>query len=68
SSSASRNKFATPINQGIKLFLNPDISVKAGSEIEVTQYGITKVFDCSSQPIVYESHQEIELTLKDRYA
>lgn len=38
---ASNNGVAVAIEQTIKLFINPDITIKAGSKIVVTQYGET---------------------------
>lgn len=49
-------------NQSIKLFLSPEIVVKSGSRITVTQCGITETFGFSSISKVYETHQVIELT------
>lgn len=43
------------------LFINPDIKIKPGSIIEVTQYGVTRKFIRSGEPFVYETHQEIVL-------
>lgn len=47
--------------QEITLFLSPDVEIKSGSKIEVTQRGQTKAFTNSSEPRIYESHQEITL-------
>jgi len=43
------------------LFINPDIKIKPGSIIEVTQYGATRKFIRSGEPFIYETHQEIVL-------
>ena len=50
-------------SQGIKLFLAPEIMVKSGSKIIVTQDGVTSEYSTSSQPAVYCTHQEIVLEL-----
>lgn len=47
--------------QTIKLFLSPDISIKPGSKITVTQEGITADYTYSGIPAVYPTHQEIAL-------
>lgn len=47
--------------QGAKLFCSPDIVIKAGSKIEVTQSNMTKAYKNSSVPAVYDTHQEIFL-------
>lgn len=53
------------LTQTIKLFIDPDIIVKAGSRIDVTQNGTTVSYEASGQPKKYSNHQEIELTMKD---
>ncbi len=50
-------------NQSIKLFLAPEIEVKVGSIITITQHGVTNTYQCSGVPIKRESHQSIELEL-----
>ncbi len=49
--------------QVVKLFCSPDITIKPGSRITVTQEGRTTVFEASGAPAVYASHQEILLTV-----
>ena len=56
------------VTQEIKLFVSPDVEIKSGSKIEVTQNGITKAYTNSSEPIIYETHQEITLKLFERWA
>lgn len=43
------------------LFINPDIEIKPGSKIVVTQYGATREYKRSGEPFIYETHQEIVL-------
>lgn len=59
---------ASPIMQTAKLFLAPEIQVKAGSKLLVTQNGITTAYQRSGQPVVYGSHQEINLMLFEGWA
>jgi hypothetical protein len=54
--------------QKIKLFISPNIVIKPGSKITVTQNGITSDYTYSSVPSVYLSHQEIVLELFKEYA
>lgn len=49
--------------QAIKLFLAPEVVIRAGSKIAVTQDDRTVVYASSGQPAIYASHQEIELML-----
>jgi hypothetical protein len=46
-----------------KLFLAPEIVVKPGSKLKVTQAGRTECYVRSGEPAVYGSHQEIVLEL-----
>lgn len=67
--SHSSNSTSTPrdfpdAEQGIKLFLAPEYDIPIGSEITVTQAGITQTFNCSSEPLKFFTHQEINLKLK----
>ena len=51
------------ISQCVKLFIAPDIVIKAGSKITVTQNGVTTAYTRSGQPAIYSNHQEISLEL-----
>ena len=51
------------INQTVKLFFAPEIDVKEGSKITVTQNGVTTEYKRSGTPAVYETHKEILLEL-----
>lgn len=65
--SAVQSESAAAVTQTIKLFVSPDISIKAGSKITVTQAGVTADYTCSGIPAVYETHQEIILELFERW-
>ena len=56
------------INQTVKLFFAPEIVVKEGSKITVTQNGVTTEYKQSGTPAVYSTHTEILLELFDRWA
>lgn len=47
--------------QQITLFIRPDLVIKKGSLIEITQHGRTDRFKGSGHPAVYTNHQEIDL-------
>ena len=49
--------------QDITMFCDPEYDIPAGSKIVITQAGAVRKFQCSSPPAVYESHQEVELTV-----
>ena len=65
--STVQSESAATVTQTIKLFVSPDISIKAGSKITVTQAGVTTDYTCSGIPAVYETHQEIILKLFERW-
>lgn len=60
---ASQSDSAATVTQTTKLFVSPDIVIKAGSKLTVTQAGITTDYTCSGVPAVYLTHQEIILDL-----
>ena len=47
--------------QEIKLFIAPEVEIKEGAKIVVTQYGKTSSYRRSGKPLVYKNHQEILL-------
>lgn len=53
--------------QQTKLFCSPEHMIKAGSVMEITQNGRTALYEHSGVPAVYETHQEVVLTLKEAY-
>ena len=59
---------AAAMVQVTKLFIAPEIQVKAGSKVTVTQKGVTTEYKNSGVPAVYTTHQEIILELFDRWA
>ena len=50
------------IIQDITMYCDPDSVIPSGSRTAITQDGRTEAYMCSSQPAVYECHQEVELT------
>lgn len=56
-----QSKSAANVTQTIKLFISPDITIKPGSKIVITQAGVTNAYTYSGVPAVYETHQEIML-------
>lgn len=67
---ASANQTTAPaiIAQSTKLFIAPEIVVKAGSKIVVTQHGRTSEFSRSGEPAIFMDHQEVKLELFKEYA
>ncbi|WP_037355779.1 hypothetical protein [Selenomonas sp. FC4001] len=59
---------ADTIEQGITLFLTPDVAIPPGCYITVTQCGVTTNYENSGPAKVYATHQEIALKLAEEYA
>jgi hypothetical protein len=59
---------AAVISQSITLFIRPDLEVKEGSVIDVTQHGRTTRYKGSSKSALYTNHQEIVLDLYEENA
>jgi len=57
------NNAAPYLNQTITLFIRPDLPIKEGSIIEVTQHNVTTKYKRSSKPAVHSQHQEVLLEL-----
>ena len=58
---------ASEKTQKVKLITYPDKAIPAGSKIMVTQYGVTRSYKSSGEPMVYYTHQEIVLELSDKW-
>lgn len=54
-------------SQSITLFISPDITIAAGSDIDVVQRGRTLQFTAAGVPAVYDSHQEVPLLHRGTY-
>lgn len=52
---------ASSVVKSTKLYISPDIKVKAGSKIIVTQNDVTEVYKNSGEPAYYTTHQEVVL-------
>lgn len=59
---------AAQVSQSTKLFTAPDLAIKAGSKITVTQAGVTAMYTHSGKAAVYDTHQEIVLDLFEKFA
>jgi hypothetical protein len=55
--------------QSTKLFISPEITIKPGSKIDVTDVmGNTTSYKSSGKPAIYQTHQEIVLELFERWS
>lgn len=67
-SSAQEGSGAAVISQAVTLFCAPELDIRPGSAIEVTQNGRTEMYKRSGKGAVYDGHQEVPLELEDSYA
>lgn len=65
---AGQTQTAAGVTQTIKLFLAPEVTVRPGSKITVTQDNVTADYQSSGVPAIYPTHQEIMLELFERWA
>lgn len=66
--STNQTDTAGVIVQSTKLFIAPEIDIKPGSKIIITQRGRTETYTRSGQPAFFSSHQEIQLELFKAWA
>lgn len=62
------NNGLAEVAQVILLFIRPDLEIKPGSVIEVTQHGRTIKYKGSSKTALYTNHQEVVLELYEGHA
>lgn len=65
--SAAQTDTAAAVTQITKLFVSPDVVIRPGSKITVTQDNVTTDYTRSGVPAVYPTHQEIVLELFKEY-
>lgn len=56
------------VSQSITLFIRPDLEIKPGSVIDITQHGRTTRFKGAGKPAVYTNHQELIMELDEEHA
>lgn len=66
--SARLTDTASTLNMSVNLILRPDIKIKEGSRITVTQNGSTIEYRSTGTPKVFTAHQEIIMDLVKEYA
>ena len=62
-STSSTETGASALVQVVKLFIAPEVKVKPGSKISVTQNNVVTEYQNSGEPAFYSTHQEIILEL-----
>ena len=65
---SAREGDVAQIAQVVKLFLDPNIEIPAGSKLTVKHRGKVLAFERSGEPAIYTNHQEIVLAPYKRMA
>lgn len=68
SQTANDPNLASSMDQVCKLFVKPELEIKPGSKIVVTQHGVTTEYKHSGKSAMHSNHQEIILDLFDGWA
>lgn len=63
STNGNSDNTAQSVIQITKIFISPEINLKSGSKLTVTQNGITKAYKNSGEPAIHATHQEIIVDL-----
>ena len=66
--SAAQSESAAAVEQTTELLISPDVTIRPGSKITVTQEGVTTDYTYSGVPAVYATHQQIILELFGEWA
>lgn len=61
-------RYEAQTEQNIRLFLPPDIQIKAGSAIRIEHNGQSRDYICSGIAARYKTHQKIEVRCKQKFA
>lgn len=60
---SDQSEVANVVTQIIKVFIAPELDIKAGSKLVVTKKSRTVEYKNSGKPAIYDTHQEIVLEL-----
>ncbi|MPM91906.1 hypothetical protein SDC9_139040 [bioreactor metagenome] len=60
---ANQGEAAAMVVQTAKVMIAPEIKIKPGSKLTITQNGITTEYKNSGEPALFNTHQEIVLEL-----
>ena len=66
--SVSENGVGATVTQTTKVFLSPEIKVKTGSKLIITQNGVVAEYQNSGEPATFFTHQEIGIQLFERWS
>ena len=61
--STNQTETAALVAQTAKVLIAPEIQIKPGSKLTITQNGVTTEYENSGEPALFNTHQEISLVL-----
>ncbi|WFD12213.1 hypothetical protein [Tepidibacter hydrothermalis] len=61
--STSQGETAAMVVQTAKVLIAPEIQIKPGSKLTITQNGVTTEYSNSGEPALFNTHQEVVLEL-----
>ena len=61
--STNSGQVAAELTQSTKILISPEIHIKPGSKLTITQNEITTEYKNSGEPAIYATHQEVILEL-----
>lgn len=64
----SGGEAAATVVQSVRLHIAPGIIIPPGCKITVTQNDVTTDYTRSGEPAIYDTHQEIDLELFERWS
>jgi sulfate adenylyltransferase subunit 1 (EFTu-like GTPase family) len=59
---------AAKVPQSVTMYIDPSVDIPDGSKITVTQNGVTRDYERSGKPSVFDAHQEVPLELFEGWA
>lgn len=59
----NQTETAALVTQTAKVLIAPEIQIKPGSKLTITQNGVTTEYENSGEPALFNTHQEISLVL-----
>lgn len=59
----NQGETAAMVAQTAKVLIAPEIQIKPGSKLTITQNGVTTEYSQSGEPAIYNTHQEVILEL-----
>jgi len=59
----NQTETAALVTQTAKVLIAPELQIKPGSKLTITQNGVTTEYENSGEPALFNTHQEINIVL-----